>query len=138
MTGSSVPLSKIPTLLHPAARKSRSVRSSPDTGSVRARILPQDIEAIEARSQSALRQIVDTIDLEEGTEQAQRLVGFLAACYDGTRYPLDLSDLRELDPPLAQACIDYLNFHRLTSTDVHQRLRGGEAWLLRCIAHYQL
>ena len=48
------------------------------------------------------------------------------------------SAFRELPPALAQACLDYLNFDRLGTTNVVKLLRGGETWLRQWIGRYQL
>jgi hypothetical protein len=59
-----------------------------------------------------------------GTEQASRLVVFLAGVYKGDDYPFDLSDLRPLDTKLANACLDYLNGERSGMCDLDRHLPG--------------
>jgi hypothetical protein len=71
------------------------------------------------RARVALQRIVKAIEENPGTGQSARLVRFLAGVYDGSEFPFDLTDLRALDPELANACIDYLNYDRPNKVEVH-------------------
>ena len=55
-----------------------------------------------------------------GPRQRRRLVHFLAALYEPTKFRLDVSDLRAMDPDLSRACIDCLNYYRLGLKDVSE------------------
>ena len=50
---------------------------------------------------------------------------FLAAVYNGHEFHFDLTDLGALDTDLANACIDYLNYDRLSKAEVHTHLPDG-------------
>jgi hypothetical protein len=63
-------------------------------------------------------------------------VRFLAGCYNGSDCPFDLAEPRQLDEPLAPACLDYLNYDRMGHTEVHEHLRSGERELRRWLEEY--
>jgi hypothetical protein len=79
----------------------------------------EDINEIMERARAGLERIVKAIEEHPGTGQARRLVRFLAGVYNGSDFPFDLTDLRALDTELANACIDYLNYDRLSKAEVH-------------------
>ncbi len=85
---------------------------------------------------SALRTIENAIRRNPTTRQARRLVCLLTGLYNGSEYPFDLTELRALDCELANACLDYLNFHRLARREVHRHLSAGERELHRWIGEY--
>jgi hypothetical protein len=68
---------------------------------------------------------VKAIEEHPGTGQTGRLVKFLAGVYNGHEFLFDLTDLRALDTELANACIDYLNYDRLSKAEVHTHMPGG-------------
>ncbi len=86
----------------------------------------RDEAAIIERAMAALCIIETAIRDNPGTGQAGRLVRFLAAVYNGSDFPFDLTDLRALDTKLANACLDYLNYDRLGKREVHHHLSGGD------------
>jgi hypothetical protein len=102
----------------------------------RTEVIEHDIQSIMDRAQEALRTIESTIGNNPTTGQAGRLVRFIAGLYNGSDYPFDLSDLRALDTPLANACLDYLNYDRLGKREVHRHLVGGEERLHQWLADY--
>jgi hypothetical protein len=95
--------------------------------------LNHEVSTITARAMEALRVIEGAIRRNPTTEQARRLVWFLAAVYNGSLYLFDLTELRALDCDLANACLDYLNYDRLGRREVHRHLSSGDAELQRWI-----
>ena len=98
--------------------------------------LNHEIAVITERGMSALRVIENAIRRNPTTGQARRLVWFLAAVYNGSEFPFDLTELRALDTELANACLDYLNYDRLGRREVHRHLSCGERELHRWIEDY--
>jgi hypothetical protein len=100
--------------------------------------LNHEIAVITERAVSALRVIESAIRRNPTTGQARRLVWFLAAVYNGSQFPFDLTELRALDTELANACLDYLNYDRLGHREVHRHLSSGERELHRWIDDYRI
>src|SRR5882757_3136986 len=84
-----------------------------------------DVHEIMERARTGLLRIVKAIEENPGTGQVGRLVKFLAGVYNGHEFLFDLTDLRSLDTELANACIDYLNYDRLSKAEVHTHLPDG-------------
>lgn len=64
---------------------------------------------------------------QQDTGQAARIARFLASTYNGSRYPMDLFELRALDVALsddALACIDALRWGK---ADLYKLLPGGDS-----------
>lgn len=85
----------------------------------------EDVNEIMERAMAGLQRIVKAIEEHPGSGQAGRLVRFLASVYNGHEFHFDLTDLRSMDADLANACIDYLNYDRLSKAEVHTHLPGG-------------
>ena len=85
----------------------------------------EDTNEIMERARTSLEIIVKAIEEHPGTGQTRRLVRFLAGVYNGNEFPFDLTDLRAVDTELANACIDYLNYDRLSKAEVHTHLPDG-------------
>jgi len=85
----------------------------------------EDLNEIMERAMTGLQKIVKAIEENPGTGQTGRLVRFLAAVYNGHEFHFDLTDLRALDTDLTNACIDYLNYDRLSKAEVHTHLPDG-------------
>lgn len=102
----------------------------------RSATLERDLEAIQERARIGLETIERAIREHPTTGQAGRLVQFLAAIYNGYDFSFDLTDLRTLDTKLANACLDYLNYDRLSKAEVHKHLRDGDRELHRWIRDY--
>ena len=98
--------------------------------------LERDETAIEKRALSALKVIEAAINDHPTTGGARRLVHFLAGVYNGQDYPFDLAELRALDTRLANACLDYLNYDRLSIREVHTHLVNGDRDLHRWLEAY--
>ena len=101
-----------------------------------AETLEHGLEGILERGQMALQVIETAIRQNPGTGQAGRLVRFLAAIYNGHDFAFDLTELRALDTRLANACLDYLNYDRLSKREVHHHLSGGDRELHQWIERY--
>ena len=99
--------------------------------------LDRDLAAIKLRATAALQAIEKAINDHPTTGGAKRLVRFLAGLYNGQDYPFDLTELRSLDTNLAP-CLDYLNYDRLGSKEVHKHLANGERDLHRWLQEYQI
>ena len=98
--------------------------------------LEHGLEAILERGRMALQVIETAIRQNPGTGQAGCLVRFLAAIYNGHDFAFDLTELRALDTRLANACLDYLNYDRLSKREVHHHLSGGDRELRQWIERY--
>jgi hypothetical protein len=94
-----------------------------------------DTAAITAKAMKALRVIVDAVERHTASGQAKIMVQFLAGLYNGCDYKVDLTSLRSLDVPLANACLNYLNYDRLGKTEVHEHLPNGARDLHRWIEY---
>jgi hypothetical protein len=92
-----------------------------------------ELDEIMERARFGLQKIVKAIEDHPGTGQGRRLVRFLAGVYNGGDFPFDLTDLRALDTELANACIDYLNYDRMSKVEVHTHLPGGGQQMQRFI-----
>jgi len=103
-----------------------------------AETLEHGLEAILERARMALHVIETSIRENPGTGQAGRLVRFLAAIYNGYDFAFDLTELRALDTRLANACLDYLNYDRLSKREVHHHLSGGDRELHQWIECYRV
>jgi hypothetical protein len=98
--------------------------------------LNHEIAAITERAMGALRAIESAIRSNPTTGRARRFVWFLAALYNGSEFPLDLTELRALNTELANACLDYLNYDRFGRREIHRDLSCGERELHRWIYDY--
>jgi hypothetical protein len=58
--------------------------------------------------------------------------------YNGHEFHFDLTDLRALDTDLANACIDYLNYDRLSKAEVHTHLPDGGRQMQWFIAQHRI
>jgi hypothetical protein len=98
--------------------------------------LERDVALVTSRARTGLRAIEKAVRLQKDGGPAVLLTAFLASLYNGYEFPFDLSDLRDLDIDLANACLDYLNYHRLGLAEIQDELPGGERELQRWIRHY--
>lgn len=98
----------------------------------------QDTHEIMERARTGLQRIVKAIEEHPGTGQSRRLVHFLAGIYNGYEFHFDLTDLRALDTELANACIDYLGYDRLSKAEVHTHLPGGGQQMQWFIAQHNI
>lgn len=68
---------------------------------------------------AALRVICTAIRQNPTTGQVRRLTRFLACLYNGPRFPFDLTELRDLDTKLADACLAVLEQDRRGVSEIH-------------------
>jgi hypothetical protein len=104
----------------------------------RAEELEDGLQSIMDRAQAGLLRLETAIDDHPTTQQSGRLVRFIAGLYNGYDYPFDMSELRELDTKLANACLHYLNYDRLGKQEVQHHLSGGEPQLREWIRSYNI
>jgi len=104
----------------------------------RTEALEHGTEAVMKRAREALKLIERAIRQHPTTGQAGRLVRFLAAINNGYDFSFDLTELRTLDTGLANACLDCLNYDRLSKREVHHHLAGGDQELQRWIRDYRV
>ena len=97
-----------------------------------------DVDLITRQALAALELITASLRNHPDTGQGRRLTAFLAGCYNGDRFPFDLTDLRGLDLRLSDACLDFLRYDRLGIKEVHKLLPGGDKELHQWIRDYDL
>jgi hypothetical protein len=100
--------------------------------------LDRDLAQIKLKAVEALQVIEKAINDHPTTGGAKRLVRFLAGLYNGQDYPFDLTELRGLDTKLANTCLDYLNYDRLGTAEIHKHLANGERDLHRWLEEYRI
>jgi hypothetical protein len=100
--------------------------------------LDGDLAQIKLKAVEALQVIEKAINDHPTTGGAKRLVRFLAGLYNGQDYPFDLTELRGLDTKLANTCLDYLNYDRLGTAEIHKHLANGERDLHRWLEEYRI
>jgi hypothetical protein len=85
----------------------------------RSAAIAEEIDQISELAGDALDTIFEALSRDPASGRApgprlsRRLVRFLAAVFEPTRFLLDVSELRAMDPVLSRACIDCLNYFRL-------------------------
>ena len=96
--------------------------------------MDRDLAAIKSRALLGLHRIEDAIRTRPAGDQAKSLIRFLMGIYNGHTYPFDLAELRDLDPEIALACLDYLNYDRLGERNLQDHLANGahdlQHWLM--------
>jgi hypothetical protein len=93
-------------------------------------------EAIRRRGADALLLITTTIQADKYDQQTNTLLRFLLALHDPTRYRFTLTDLRDLEPHMVDACVAYLALDALDEEGVHHRIDGGEKTLDRWLQDF--
>lgn len=58
---------------------------------------------------------------------SKRVATFLLGCYNGTRFPFDLTDFRQLDQGIFNDCIAVLRMDRRCEREVHCYFNDGSA-----------
>ena len=83
--------------------------------------------AIEAKGREALRRLMKVAQRDTG--QSRRVAGFLLSCYNGQRFPFDLTNLRGLDFNLFEDCLTVLRMDYQPAQEVHVYFeRGGDVF----------
>lgn len=73
--------------------------------------------AIEADGREALGRLFRVAHGDTG--QSRKVAAFLLGCYNGTRFPFDLTDFRGLDYSLFEDCMVVLRMDYQPSQEVH-------------------
>lgn len=98
--------------------------------------------AAEIRAQdrdAGLDSLMALLDVAEGDRSQSAVVArFLAGLYNGTDYPLDLTELRALDSDLFEHCLAVLRLDHHPTVEVHSYVPDGEARWQRMITAWGL
>lgn len=82
---------------------------------------------IEAEGVAALKRLLPVAQGDTG--QSRVIARFLLGCYNGMRFPFDLTDLRSLDYALFDDCMAVLKMDAQPSQEVHCYFdNGGEVF----------
>lgn len=79
--------------------------------------------AIQAEGEAALRRLFDIAQSDSG--QCRTIAKFLLGCYNGERFPFDLTDFRTLDHTLFMDCLAVLKMDAMPLKEVHQYFPDG-------------
>lgn len=79
---------------------------------------------IETQGREALARLLDVAKGDTG--QSRRVAAFLLGCYNGFRFPFDLTDLRGLDYELFDDCMAVLRMDYQPKLEVHQYFVNGQ------------
>lgn len=75
--------------------------------------------------EAALRKLVDIAHGDTG--QSAKVRSFLLGCYNGDKFPFDLTELRGLDYELFEDCMAVLRMDYFCSQEIHTRIDGHRA-----------
>ncbi len=78
----------------------------------------------QAKGVPILKRLVEVAKSDTGQSLVVRK--FLLGCYDGQRFPFDLTDFRQLDLNLFHDCMAILAMDRSPSREVHEYLDGPD------------
>lgn len=78
----------------------------------------------QAKGVPILKRLVEVAKSDTGQGLVVRK--FLLGCYDGQRFPFDLTDFRQLDLNLFHDCMAILAMDRSPSREVHEYLDGPD------------
>lgn len=81
--------------------------------------------AIEREGEAALRRLFAIAHRDSG--QCRHVAAFLLGCYNGTRFPFDLTNFRCLDAALFDDCIAVLKMDAQPEREVHKYFENGGA-----------
>lgn len=79
--------------------------------------------AILAEGEAALRRLFDVAQRDTG--QAKVIAKFLLGCYNGLRFPFDLTDFRAIDHDLFLDCLAVLKMDSQAQQEVHLYFPDG-------------
>jgi len=86
---------------------------------------------------ASLRELVTVAQRSSG--QCRYIAHFLAALYNGSRFPFDVTDLRAIDPELWEHCMAVLRLDQHPEKEVHQYfVDGSKLWEERIIGKWNL
>ncbi len=87
----------------------------------------QEKQDTQTRGVAALRRLYAVAQRDSG--QCRYIARFLAGCYNGYRFPFDLTDFRCLDRELFDDCMAVLAMDRQPAQEVHRYfVDGGQKW----------
>jgi hypothetical protein len=78
---------------------------------------------IEAEGEAALRRLFDVANRDSG--QCGIIAKFLLGCYNGERFPFDLTDFRAIDSNLFDDCLAVLKMDARPRREVHTFFADG-------------
>ncbi|ENW02915.1 DUF7673 family protein [Acinetobacter beijerinckii] len=82
------------------------------------------------QGEPALFRLINIADSDSG--QSITVRKFLLGCYNGARFPFDLTDLRSLDTAIVQDCLSVLAMDSRLTQEVHRYIENGsqifEGW----------
>jgi hypothetical protein len=81
--------------------------------------------AVEAAGVAALKRLLPLAHGDTG--QSRRIAAFLLGCYNGKRFPFNLTDLRGLDIELFEDCIAVLRMDYSPRVEIHKHIENGAA-----------
>jgi ParB family transcriptional regulator, chromosome partitioning protein len=79
--------------------------------------------ALEEPGKQALMRLFEVAQRDTG--QSRRVAAFLLGCYNGTRFPFDLTDFRGLDYELFDDCLTVLRMDSQPLQEVHRYFENG-------------
>lgn len=79
--------------------------------------------AIQAEGEAALRRLFDVAQSDTG--QCKIIAKFLLGCYNGDRFPFDLTDFRCIDHNLFMDCLAVLKMDSQPQKEVHMYFPDG-------------
>lgn len=80
---------------------------------------------IEAKGREALARLIKVAERDTG--QSRKVAAFLLGCYNGTRFPFDLTDFRGLDFSLFDDCMTVLRMDYQPRQELHCYFKNGGA-----------
>lgn len=92
--------------------------------------------AIEAKGREALERLVKVALRDTG--QSRKVAAFLLGCYNGTRFPFDLTDFRGLDFSLFDDCMTVLRMDYQPRQELHCYFKDGGVLFERLAADHGL
>jgi len=78
---------------------------------------------IQAEGEAALRRLFDVANGHSG--QCEIIAKFLLGCYNGDRFPFDLTDFRAIDSALFDDCLAVLKMDAAPQREVHTFFPNG-------------
>lgn len=98
--------------------------------------LLRDRPAVRARGLDALGRLLSIAQGDSG--QCRVVAGFLLGCYNGTRFPFDLTDFRRLDHEIFCDCLAVLELDFQPEREVHTYFENGSAIWERLATHWHI
>lgn len=102
-----------------------AVLSDAETGSLLTEAMRRHAEraTVEKNGREALGRLI--VVAQRDTGQSRKVAAFLLGCYNGARFPFDLTDFRCLDYSLFEDCMAVLRMDYQPRQEVHCYFEGG-------------